>query len=122
MAAVAAFYMGPDDLAAKPRRGGQATAARPPQAAAEPLAVIGCEVAVGAATDTTAILRVLLELDAPTRRIGDERIVYRPEGRRELARHARPGITSTNLCDQAIDRLRRASEKVVLHARALTRA
>ena len=35
------------------------------------LALVACEVAVGAARDTTATLRVLLGLDGPTRRIGD---------------------------------------------------
>ncbi len=35
------------------------------------LALVACEVAVGAAPDTTATLRVLLGLDGPTRRISD---------------------------------------------------
>jgi acyl transferase domain-containing protein len=61
-----------DDLAPRPRRRAANRATQEPDVRARrSLALIACEVAVGAAADTTATLRVLIGLDPPTRRIGD---------------------------------------------------
>jgi len=57
------------ELVRKPR--GRAKKKPLPEPRRHALALVACEVAVGAAPDTTATLRVLLGLDAATRRIGD---------------------------------------------------
>jgi acyl transferase domain-containing protein len=59
-----------DELARKPRTKTRKKVAPEPEIRTA-LALVACEVAVGAAADTTATLRVLLGLDPATRRIGD---------------------------------------------------